>query len=413
MRLGRDGDIEEWLAADTSLDRPVLVRSLGPDTSVERRAQFVASVSAAAKAHHPHLAKVFVVETVDGGAYAVVEWTGGATIADRIGAAYGIELDEFLPNAAGLAAGLAELHAAGAVHGSIDLSAIAYTEAHPAKLGGFGRPFHGDAYGDVRALAAALETALTGEPPGGPPPSESIDGISPAIDRVLRSGQSGRYTAEQLEKALSAAPTPKQPRPAPKSFSRRLLLAAGGLVVLAVGLVGLGALFGTPTNPIIPTPTTLNTTSSTSTRPPALPGDPNVTGIQTFDPFGGGGENDSNIGNLVDGNVSTIWRTESYRDPMSTLKPGVGVVIIVEGRPGQLQLLGLSEGTVFEFRWAGTISENPDDWERVAAGTAPAGTTSVVLPPRTDGFWLLWLTELPLQPDGTYFTELAELRLRP
>jgi hypothetical protein len=30
MRLGKDDDIEEWLATDTSLERPVLIRSLGP-----------------------------------------------------------------------------------------------------------------------------------------------------------------------------------------------------------------------------------------------------------------------------------------------------------------------------------------------------------------------------------------------
>ena len=30
VRLGRDGDIEEWLATDTALDRPVLIRALDP-----------------------------------------------------------------------------------------------------------------------------------------------------------------------------------------------------------------------------------------------------------------------------------------------------------------------------------------------------------------------------------------------
>lgn len=414
MRLGRDGDIEEWLAADTSLDRPVLIRSLGPDSSPERRSQFVASVSGAAKAHHPHLAKVFVVEEVESGAYSVVEWTGGASVADRVGASFGIELDEFLPNATGLAAALAELHAAGAVHGSIDLSAIAYTENHPAKLGGFGRPFQGDADNDVRALAAALETVLTGESPGGPPPSESIDGISPAIDRVLQGGQSGVYTAEQLEKALSSAPTPKKPSPAPKSFSRRLLLAAGGMVVLAVGLVGFGALFGSPSEPILPTPTTQPPTTTTSSTPqPIDPAAPVITAVNAFDPFGEGGENDALVGNLVDGNVSTTWQTESYRDPLSTLKPGVGVVVTVTGAPGQMQLLGFSEGTNFEIRWADALQNDPGAYERVAAGTSPAGTTSVELPRRVGGFWMLWLTGLPLQPDGTYFAELSELRLRP
>lgn len=413
IRLGRDGDIEEWLAADTSLDRPVLVRSLGPDSAPERRKQFVSSVSGAAKAHHPHLAKIFVVEEVDSGAYSVVEWTGGSTVADRLGANYGIELEEFLPNATGLAAALAELHSAGAVHGSIDLAAISYTEARPAKLTGFGRPFHGDENDDVRALSAVLETALTGEPPGGPPPSESIDGISPKIDRILRSGQSGAYSASQLEKALRAAPTPRRARPEPKSFSRRLLFAAGGLVILAMGLVGLGALFGTPSSPIVPTPTTqaILTTSSTST--PIIAGSPIIEAAATFDPFGGGGENDALISNLIDNNSSTAWRTESYSDPISDLKPGVGATVTVAGTPGQIQLIGLSRGTVFEVKWSPTIPEDPDEWEQIAAGKAPAGTTSIDLPARNDGHWLVWMTDLPEQGDGTYYSAISELRLRP
>lgn len=416
MRLGRDGDIEEWLASDTSLDRPVLIRSLGPDSSEQRRDQFVAGVSAAAKAHHPHLTKVFVVEKTDGGAYSVVEWTGGATLADRVAASAGIELEEYLPNAAGLAAALAELHRAGAVHGSIDLSAISYSEAHAAKLGAFGRPFSGDSDGDVRAMSAVLETALTGEPPGGPAPSESIDGISPAIDRVLRAGQSGAYSADSLEKALRAAPTPRRPRPEPRSFSRRLLILAGGLVVVAVALVGLGALFGTPTSPIIPTPTTSpdeTTTSSLPTTTTINPSDPRITEVSTHDPFGEGGENDSTVANVIDGDISSTWQTERYRDPISLIKEGVGIVVGVDGVAGQLQLTGFSRDTVFEVRWSESVEDDPGDWERVASGRAPAGTTSVDLPSRNGGFWLLWMTDIPLQADGTYYSSLAELRLRP
>ena len=59
VRLGRDGDIEEWLATDTHLDHPVLIRLLGPDTSPERRAEFVAAVRAACVVSHPHLAAVY------------------------------------------------------------------------------------------------------------------------------------------------------------------------------------------------------------------------------------------------------------------------------------------------------------------------------------------------------------------
>ncbi|MGF1617111.1 MAG: protein kinase [Acidimicrobiia bacterium] len=417
LRLGRDGDIEEWLATDTSLDRPVLIRSLGPEAGEERKEQFVATVSSAAKAHHPHLSKVFVVEEVKGGAYAVSEWTGGATMADRVNAESGIEMEEFLPNATGLAGALAALHETGVTHGSIDLSAITYSEAHPAKLGAFGRPFTGDKESDVRALAAALESALTGEPPGGPPPSESIDGISPMIDRILHAGQNGSYTASEFEKALSAAPTPRRPRPEPASTSRRLLYSALGLVLLAIALVGLGALFGTPANPIVPTPTTVPGDSATVTRGTITPttgsGGLQVVSIAAHDPFGEGGENDSLIPNLIDGSLTTTWQTERYQDRLPLIKPGVGVVVSVEGTPQQVHLAGFSQGTVFEIRWSPTLVEDPEDWVRAAAGTAPAGTTSVDLPPRVDGFWLLWMIDLPLQGDGTYYAQLSQLRLEP
>jgi len=87
--------------------------------------------------------------------------------------------------AAGLAGALAALHDVGGSHGNIDLSAVSYSVAHPAKLGAFGRPPQTDPAGDVRALAGVLETAVTGAAPGGPPPSETIDGFPHAIDRIL------------------------------------------------------------------------------------------------------------------------------------------------------------------------------------------------------------------------------------
>jgi hypothetical protein len=109
------------------------------------------------------------------------------------------------------------------------------------------------AEGDVRALAAVLETALTGSPPGGPPPSERIDGMSPRIDDILRSAQSGGVTAVDFEKALTAAPTPRAPAPEPHAASRRLLYAAMTLVALAAALVALGLLFsGGSVDPVLP-----------------------------------------------------------------------------------------------------------------------------------------------------------------
>ena len=68
VRLGRDHDIEEWLATDLNLDRPVLIRILGPDAPDRRRQEFMSTVRAAAAVIHPHLEPVYAAEEVAGGA---------------------------------------------------------------------------------------------------------------------------------------------------------------------------------------------------------------------------------------------------------------------------------------------------------------------------------------------------------
>jgi hypothetical protein len=416
VRLGRDGDIEEWLATDTSLDRPVLIRSLGPESTPERRRQFVDSVSAAAKATHSHLARVFAVSELEGGAYAVSEWTGGATVADRVAARQPIDLPDFLPNASGLAGALAALHAVGAVHGGIDPSAISYSGAHPGRLGAFGRPPGGDAGGDVRALSAALETALTGSPSGGPPPSERVDGVPRAIDTILRSGQTGRLTAEDLEKALRAAPSPRELESDSGPTSRRLLIAAIGLVVVAAGLITVGFLLSGGSALEVPTPTVPPESSTTVTSvvtTTLAPGQVAATGAVVLDPFGEGGENDQLIASVLDGDVSTEWRTERYIDPMPLLKPGVGLAVSVTGTPASLEMVGLTEGVTFEIYWSADLLDDPTGGERVASAVASPASTTLDLPPRQSGYWSLWLTDLPADDEGGYLAAVAELRFLP
>jgi hypothetical protein len=88
----------------------------------------------------------------------------------------------------------------------------------------------------------------------------------------------------------------------------------------------------------------------------------------------------------------------------------VGIRFEVEGTPAEVRLIGLSAGTDFELLWAAEPTEEIASWDRVLAASAPPGPASFTLPPRSDGHWLLWMTDLPLQPDGTYFVEVAEVR---
>ncbi|MCI0425211.1 MAG: hypothetical protein L0Z47_05080 [Actinobacteria bacterium] len=412
VRLGRDEDVEEWLATDESLDRPVLIRSLGPETTPERRRGFVDSVSRVAPVGHPHLVKVYAVDLVPGGAYAVLEWTGGSTLADHVAAGRTVDLADFLPNATGLAGALAALHESGAGHGAIDMGAISYSVAHPSKLGGFGKTTREP--GDVPALASVLETALTGTTPGGPPPSERIDGLSPVIDQILRSAQRGVMTARELEKALSAAPTPRAPAPEPRAGSRRLLYAAAALVAVAAGLVGVGFLFaGDSPGPVLPGPPTSTSTTTTVVGTTTTLGGGVVTvdEVTTLDPFGEGGENDESVSLLVDDDPATVWSTETYRDPLHLIKPGVGLSFSVSGSPQGVEVLGMTPGARFELRW-GTETDIALT-ELVAAVDVGQTPLSITLPPRRDGHWIIWLTDLPATPEGGYRAEVAEVRFRP
>ncbi len=422
VRLGRDGDIEQWLATDSSLDRPVEIRVLGPDADETRRSAFLTSVRGAAAVSHPHFTWVYTAGEVPGGVYAVSEWTGGISIADRLRSGETIPVEDFLPNAAGLADALATLHAEGIVHGAIDTGCVFHAVAHAAKLGGVGRsPVTHTAVDDVRALASALEEGLTGRAPGGPAPSEVVDGLSPVVDDILQRARMGALTARQLADECTAAPTPTPPPAESPRFARRLLLAAITLVVAASSLVFLGRLLladsGAPIlvpesqaggeTLVLPSSTVIVVAAS-STSTPVEP--VAIAASRSIDPFGESEENDERLPNLSDGDVETVWRTERYLDPFPALKPGVGVSLEVDAPASTIQVAGLTRGVNFLLGWSQNAPADPADWEIVGRVNAVGGGITVQLPSRDAGWWTIWITNLPEAADGGHLAEIAEVR---
>ncbi len=428
VRLGRDDDIEQWLATDESLSRPVLIRFLGPETTPERRAEFLAAVRAAAVVNHSHMASVYDAEEVENGAYSVSEWTGGVTVGDRLAADDTMDVEEFLPNAAGLADALASLHREGHLHGAIDLQAVFHTVAHPAQLGAFGRlQVDRTPLDDVRSLAVVLEMSLTGSHPAGPPPSEIVDGLDRAVDHALRAAQSGQLTARQLADLLRAAPSPAPPPAITPEGSRRFLLLVATLALVSLLLIGLGRALtdDTARPPLFPSTTAVtdtvalpSTTTSLGERDagaadaaPRLLRDLAVVSVASVDPYGGGDENDDRLPNIVDGDPQTVWRTERYRDPLPLLKPGVGVAFEVESAPREIIVSGMHEGTAYEIAWAET-EPDPAEWQVVVRARVGATTPRHQLPSRSGGVWVLWFTELPFVDVDDHSTQVAEVRFR-
>jgi hypothetical protein len=414
IRLGRDEDVEEWLATDSVLDRPVLVRFLGPDSSPERRSQFLTGVRGAASVTHSHLCAVYAAAPLEQGAYMVGEWPGGVSFAHRLESGDTVPPEEFLANASGLASALAALHAAGMLHGAIDPSTIFYTRAHPAKLGAFGRtPRYGDWAAEVAALADTLEESLTGRPPGLAPPSQLTDGLSSSVDRTLAGARAGALDAPGLATALRAAPTPRRVDRPPSGWSWRWLAPAAILLTVAVGVVSLGLIlrappgsdFLFPANPV--PPSTASAPVITTTGPSPQPGSVTVVSAFAYDPYGDGSEHDDRTGLAHDGRPETFWRTERYLDPLPQMKEGVGVGFQVEGDPLEIEFIA-SPGTGYVLWWATERRPDLEGWEHIAAGTTGASPARLQLPSRTGGVWLLWFTDLP-EREGGYFTDLSEV----
>jgi hypothetical protein len=202
----------------------------------------------------------------------------------------------------------------------------------------------------------------------------------------------------------------------------RGLALTAGLLVLAGAVVALGAsLPARPQSPVLfpATPTTRPagqvTTLPPTTTPPttAAAGAVALLEVEVFDPPPGDNvEHDDELPFLTDGDRTTVWTTERYRVPVWSFKPGVGVTFRVEGTPRSVQLVGLTAQVSWSLAWSGAPAEDPEAWERLAAGRAGGATAVVQVPPRRDGSWLLWLTDLP-DLGGAFGASVAEVRFRP
>lgn len=421
VRLGRDGDVEEWLATDTALDRPVLIRIVGPETTEQRRTEFLEAVRGASGVTHTHLASIFAADLLPDGAYSISEWSGGLTLQHRRRAGETMPVEEFLPNAAGLADALAALHERGVLHGAIGEGSIFFSMAHPAKLAGFGRHAAGaSARKDVRDLSEALVTTITGAPGHDVAPSQVVDGLSPRVDRVLRRAQTGDLDAAGLAELLRAAPSSSvQPPESDRLWSWRRILPAAGLLGVAIILFVVGRSIETePQDPLLfpvaPAATDVGTTLTTSTTSPSItPSIVSITGVRVFDPDGDGTEHDRDLSNLNDGEVDTTWSTERYSDPLALIKSGVGFALEVTGTPTSVELLGSADRMSFRLLWIPAFSLDIDDWAPIASGSIRGGRGTIQLPERTDGHWLFWLTDIPADPEGGYVGSVGEVRFRP
>ena len=333
-RLGSGGFGEVWRAEDTVLGRMVAVKTLAvaaDDDAVVRR--FVREARALARLDHPNVVAVYDTGTEDGVGYVVMQLLAGPSLAALLAEQRPLPLADAVEYAGQAAAGLAAAHDAGIVHRDVSPANLILDGAGTLKLVDFGVARIEDASTELTATGTVFATAgyVSPEQAEGRPADARSDLYS--LGCVLYALLAGRppFTAEHpigvIQQHLSSpSPAPpagaprqlaellagllaKDPRERPSSAAEvrqrldeirspadatvplarirtrgpntRLLIAALGLVLLAVGgvlaatLPGGGARSTAPPSPRTTTPATTvpNSTAHTTTkaviRPPA------------------------------------------------------------------------------------------------------------------------------------------------
>ena len=143
-----------------------------------------------------------------------------------------------------------------------------------------------------------------------------------------------------------------------------------------------------------------DTTSAIST-------DFDVAGLRatSFDPQGDGAEHEEAVSRPFDGDPSTFWLTQSYRNrSFGELKEGVGLIVeFSEPRPMQdIEIEANRVGWSFDLYAADVAQSSLPGWGDPIASFSDLGESEVVdVPDRDVTALLFWITDLGLSPDET------------
>jgi hypothetical protein len=466
-----------WRAHDELLDRAVGLCLLQGDSAGAQRV--LSAARRAAAVTDPRFLRVLDANDTDGVVYVVSEWVTASSLADLIAerpltAGHACDLATEVANALDAAhrEGLSHLcltpeHVLRTSHGQVKVAGLAVdaavrglTAADPADA----------AVRDTQGAAAILYTALTGRWPGAEPsavtaapydgdrvcsPRQVRAGVPVDLDALISAtlgtarhgtgnvGEPVRTPAELARRLTSTAATSRIPAVEPRSephgddtppphpgpylapyddegAPRGRVVGPLSLLVGLVLLVGLGLagwqLFnsnfaGLKSDP--PDPTT-----SASSSPSSEASKLRITGATTLDPApeGDGEENTERAAQAFDGNDTTVWNTNIYRQQFGPggLKKGVGLVLDLGARKdvSSVTVTPVGAGTDLQVRLSDGQGTALGDYTKVATGTDVTGRTVLTFDKATEGrYVLLWLTKLPAV-EGGFRGQLAEVTVR-
>jgi predicted Ser/Thr protein kinase len=376
--VGHGGMSSVYKAHDSLLERHVALKILheqynGDEDFVER---FKREARSVAQLQHPNIVTVIDRGEEDGRQYIIFEYIDGENLKERIVREGRLDVGEALEIALEVARGLAFAHDNGLVHRDVKPQNVLLNGDGRAKVTDFGiartvdvdgmtqtgtvlgtsnyiAPEQAsgqrvDAHSDVYSLGAVLYELLAGDVPFPgesfvavamkhlhEPPPNLLDvrkdiplRVAAAVDRALEKDPEQRFPtmdafAAELEACLAELDRGEDGEatmviPARQRAARRrkqvsrwpvaiVLLALLAIAAIVVGLLTFGT--GNDGKPAASTPVA-------------------ITGVTSYDPFASDQDEHSELaGKVTDGNPSTYWTTEDYRDDTMAGKKGVGVVV--------------------------------------------------------------------------------------
>ncbi|NUQ98522.1 MAG: serine/threonine protein kinase, partial [Streptomyces sp.] len=215
----------------------------------------------------------------------------------------------------------------------------------------------------------------------------------------------------------AAVAAPVQPPALPGRTGQALKWAVAALLIVAIGLGSwqladaLQSREDQPTKGATPTGTR-------GGKDPALPAPVplSIATAKDFDPLGDHSENPKDVPKAYDGNPSTYRETSWYTSAdLGSLKPGVGIIVDLGSaktvRQVKVDFIGATDVQLMAAPQDSSARPTSlDGFTKVATGSG----TEVTLVPQsklTTRYVLVWLTKLPLTPDGTYRGKISEIHV--
>jgi O-antigen/teichoic acid export membrane protein len=223
------------------------------------------------------------------------------------------------------------------------------------------------------------------------------------------------------------SPVPAPAPPVRRAVAARVLLATGGVALLAV-IAATGWTLAHGVAGARPAADAHAPTTEASAHARAAARTPTIAhlrertqvlkpvGAVAFDPYGDSqGENDQLADLAIDGNPAKAWHTELYATAsFGNLKPGTGILLDM-GRTVTITtvrlLLGKIPGADFQVR-VGAVASSLADLHPVAYASDAGGQVSLHLTsPASGRYVLIWLTRLPPDTSGTFQASIYKVSL--